>query len=172
MKSTFVLLAGAASALALTLSPSAAFAHDGHGHLLIRSDLTPSLPTDDPINRVDPGMLPWQIEEGSVRVRANGRMDVRIEGLEITRNGTVDNPIAKIHAVLYCDGAVAADSGPQAMTTGVGPGFGDSRFRVMLAVPETCDNASVLIQPDSPTAPGTPAPAYIASAVGSSADDD
>ena len=40
---------------------------------------------------------------------------------------------------------------------------GDSRFRVMLMVPKTCDDAVVLIQPDSPTTPGTPANAYIAS---------
>jgi hypothetical protein len=171
MKSTFALLAGATSALVLTFNPSAAVASDGHGYDLIRSDLTPSLPTNDPINGVKPGGLPWQIDEGRVRVRADGRMDVRIEGLEIPRNGTVDNPVAKIHAVLYCDGTFAAESGPQTMTTGVGPGFGDARFRVMVAVPETCDHASVLIQPDNPTAPGTPAPAYIASAFASGDDD-
>lgn len=172
MKSTFALLAGATSALVLTFNPSAAVAHDGHGHDLISADLTPSLPTDDPVNGVNPGGLPWQLEEGQVRVRADGRMDVRIEGLEIPRNGTVDNPIAHIHAVLYCGGAAAADSGAQPMTTGVGPGFGNARFRVMLAVPETCADATVLIQPDSPVTPGTRANAYIARAFASSADDD
>jgi len=171
MKSTFALLAGAASALVLTFNPATAVASDGHGHDLIRSGLTPSLPTDDPINGVNPGGLPWHIDEGMVRVRADGRTDVRIEGLEIPRNGTVDNPIARIHAVLYCSGTFAADSGPQTMTTGVGPGFGNARFRVMLAVPQTCADATVLIQPDSPVTPGTRANAYIASAFASNDDD-
>jgi hypothetical protein len=171
MKSTFALLAGATSALVLTFNPSAAVAHDGPGHDLIRSGLTPSLPTDDAIDGVNPGGAPWVIEEGMVRVRASGRMDVRIEGLEIPRNGTVDNPVAHIHAVLYCSGAAVADSGAQPMTTGVGPGFGNARFRVMLAVPQTCADATVLIQPDSPVTPGTRANAYIASAFASSDDD-
>src|SRR3954447_13219415 len=83
------LLLGAVPALALAFAPSAAFADHGgheaggrhHGHDLIRSDLTPSLPTDDAINGVSPGGAPWQIDRGEVRVRNNGRTDVRIEGL-------------------------------------------------------------------------------------------
>ena len=88
---------GGAAALVLALSPSAALAHHGHhhhGHNLLRGDLTPSMPTDDPINGVDPGGLPWIISRGEVRVRDNGRMDVRIEGLQIPRNGAADNPVA------------------------------------------------------------------------------
>jgi hypothetical protein len=163
MKSTIALFAGAASALALTLAPSAAFAHDGHGHDLLRSDLTPSLPTDAPIDGVNPGALPWQLAEGSVRVRSDGRTDVRIEGLQIPRNGGADNPIPFVEAVLYCGGSAVADSGPQAMTV---PG-GDARFRVQLSVPSTCTDATVLISPS--TAVGK---VYIASAVVSMGDDD
>ena len=170
MRSTFALLAGATSALVLTFNPSAAVAHDGHGHDLIRADLTPSLPTDDAINSIPPGMAPWVIDEGRVRVRANGRMDVRIEGLQVPFDppDVTRNPVPNIHAVLYCGGTAVADSGSHPMTV---PG-GDARFRVMLAVPATCDDATVLIQPDSPTTPGTRAGVYIASAFASSDDDD
>ena len=86
----------AVPALALTLTPSAASAGQGRhgGHDLIRSDLTPSLPTDDPIVGDGPGSLPWIIDRGEVRVRMNGRMDVRIEGLQVPRaDGTADNPV-------------------------------------------------------------------------------
>jgi hypothetical protein len=142
---------GGAAALVLALSPSAALAHHGHhhhhGHNLLRGDLTPSMPTDAAINGVAPGGLPWIISRGEVRVRDNGRMDVRIEGLQIPRNGGADNPLATVDAVLYCSGAMVADSGPQPMTI---PG-GDARFRVQLMVPKTCDDATVLIQP-APTA--------------------
>ncbi len=161
-------LLGAASALALSLAPSAAMAgshHHAHhhGHNLIRADLTPSLPTDAAINGVNPGGLPWILERGSVRVRENGRMDVRIQGLQIPRNGAADNPVASIDAVLYCGGVAMADSGPQPMTV---PG-GDARFRAFLTVPETCDSATVLISPSA--AVGV---AYIASAMAAVDDED
>jgi hypothetical protein len=165
---------GGASALVLALSPSAALAHHGHhhhhGHNLLRGDLTPSMPTDAAINLVPPGGLPWVISRGEVRVRDNGRMDVRIEGLQIpfAAPDVTRNPVPNIHAVLYCSGMAAADSGSHPMSV---PG-GDSRFRVTLMVPETCDDAVVLIQPDSATAPGTPANAYIASVMAAPADDD
>jgi hypothetical protein len=154
-------MVGAASALALALSPSAAFADHGHGHNLIRADLTPSMPDDPLINGVHPGGLPWILSRGEVRVRENGRMDVRIRGLQIPRNGGADNPIASIDAVLYCGGMAVADSGAQPMTV---PG-GDARFRVSLMVPSTCDAATVLISPS--TAVGV---AYIASAMATTDD--
>ena len=161
-----LVLLGAASASVLALSPSAAFAghggHHRHGHDLIRADLTPSMPTDAPINGVAPGGLPWILSRGEVRVRESGRVDVRIQGLQIPRNGAADNPVASVDAVLYCGGAAAADSGPQPMTV---PG-GDARFRVFLTVPTTCDSATVLISPTA--AVGV---AYIASAT-ASADED
>jgi len=166
MKRTlYAALLGAVPALALALVPSAALAGHGslhgdngrhRGHDLIRMDLTPSLPTDDPINGVKPGGAPWQIDRGEVRVRPNGRMDVRIEGLQIPRNGAADNPIPSIDAVLYCDGVQSADSGPQPMSV---PG-GDARFRVFLDVPNVCASPSVLISPS--TAVGA---TYIASAL-------
>jgi hypothetical protein len=149
----------AVPALALTLTPSAAFAGHGQhgGHDLIRMDLTPSLPTDDPIVDVSPGGLPWVIDRGGVRVRQNGRMDVRIEGLQVLRaDGTEDNPVGSIDAVLYCGGEQVADSGPQPMSIP----DGDARFRVFLDVPRTCDDATVLISPSA--AVGA---AFIASAV-------
>jgi hypothetical protein len=157
-------LVGAACALALALNPAAALASGGGDHgkggNLIKSALTPSLTTDPLINGVKPGGAPWIIGAGTVRVRENGRMDVRILGLQIPRNGAADNPVASITAVLYCDGVRAADSGPQPMTV---PG-GDALFRAMLTVPDKCDKASVLISPSASLVPPA-TQAYIASAV-------
>lgn len=145
-------LVGAVSVLTLAITPSAALARGG-GDDLIRADFTPSLPTDPQINGINPGGLPWVLDDGEVRVRESGRMDVELEGLQIPRNGGEDNPVASIRAVLYCDGLRVTDSGPQPLSV---PG-GDAEFRVMLMVPDKCDMATVLIQPN--------ATAYIASAV-------
>jgi hypothetical protein len=162
---------GAASALALSLAPSAALAgshhghHHRHGHNLIRADLTPSLPDDAAINGVPPGGAPWILQRGSVRVRDNGRIDVRIQGLQIPSDEGAANPVASIDAVLYCGGMEVARTQPHDMST---PG-GDARFREFLTVPETCDSATVLI---SPVGPDGPFPVYIASAMAMADDDD
>ena len=149
-------LVGAVGVAALLVSPGAALAG---GHDIIRNDLTPSLPNDVAINGVNPGALPWIIDRGEVRVRDNGRMDVRIEGLVIPReDGTTDNPVASVNALLFCDGALKADSGPQPLSVP----DGDARFRVELDLHGRCHHPSVLI---SPTA--SDGAAYIASAVGS-----
>jgi hypothetical protein len=152
---------GAVSVLALLVSPGAALADHAHGHNLIRSDLTPSKPNFPKINGVAAGGAPWIIGRGHVRVRESGRMDVRIQGLQIPSATGAANPVASIDAVLYCGGMQVADSGPQPMTV---PG-GDARFRVSLSsVPRHCAMATVLISPSA--AVGA---VYIASAM---ADDD
>jgi hypothetical protein len=158
MKSKFPALLLGTSALALSLSPTAALAHDGGGgHDVIRASFTPSTPGDLPIDGVNPGGLPWILDRGEVRVRPNGRMDVRIEGLQVPRNGGADNPVAMIDAVLYCGGAVVADSGPQPLSIP----DGDAERRVRLGRLPSCSDATVLISP-SPLV----GDAYIASAVG------
>lgn len=152
-------LLGAVPALALALIPSSALADSGHhsGHDLIRMDLTPAVPTDDPIVGVNPGGLPWVIDRGEVRIRPSGRLDVRIEGLQVPRaDGTEDNPVAMVDAVVYSDGELVADSGPMPLSVPAG----DARFRVQLDLPPTLDDATVLISPSAAVGQ-----AFIASAV-------
>jgi hypothetical protein len=131
--------AGSATALVLVPGPTQASSPD-----LIRAELLPSQTTFSQIGGALPGGAPWVIDRGEVRVRADGRMDVSIMGLQIpAMDGSESNPVASVNAVLYCGGAQAADSGPQPLSV---PG-GDARFRVDLSVPETCDAAAVLISP-------------------------
>ncbi|MDQ1629467.1 MAG: hypothetical protein QOI54_3211 [Actinomycetota bacterium] len=163
-------LAAAVAVGALALNPAAALAHDGghgrHGHNLIKADLTPSKPTDPPIFEVGPGGLPWVLDKGEVRVREDGRTDVRLEGLQILRaDGSTDNPVTLITASLYCGGQLAARSAQQPLSVPEG----DARFRVWLAVPQTCDMATVLINP--PPNAKTGQFAYIASAMATPDDD-
>lgn len=134
-----------AAATLLALSVAAAPALASSKHDLVRADVVPSQPTFGTVNGLPPGAAPWVLDRGEVRVRDDGRMDVRLEGFQIPRpDGTQDNPVASITAVVYCAGTPVADSGPQELSV---PG-GDARFRVEgLALPRTCDDPSVLISP-------------------------
>jgi hypothetical protein len=140
---TYSAAAAALAAALAIVAPGAAVAKNGHD--VIRADLIPSQATFPPINGVLPGNAPWIIDRGEVRVRENGRMDVRIEALVIPNaDGTAANPVTSINAVLYCGGSPVADSGPQALSVP----DGDARFRVTgLSVPSTCDMPTVLISP-------------------------
>ena len=158
LHSRIVLVVGAAACIAVASAPVAASAHDA-GHYddtLIRASFQPSLPTDAAIFGVKAGGAPWVLGRGEVRVREDGRTDVRLRGLQIPRaDGSRDNPVAAITASLYCGGALAARTTAQPMSV---PG-GDARFRVWLTVPETCAMATVLINPAANPA------VYIASAM-------
>jgi len=145
-KSRPVAVAVAAAAL-LSLSVTGAPALASSPHDLIRADLVPSQPTFGPINGLAPGAAPWVLDRGEVRVRDNGRMDVRLEGFQVPRpDGTEDNPVPSITAVVYCAGTAVANSGPQPLSVP----DGDARFRVEgLELPEDCDAPSVLISPSA-----------------------
>jgi hypothetical protein len=157
-------LAGAVAVLGLALNQATALASNPHN--LIKADFTPSQPDDAKINEVSPGGAPWILDRGEVRVRDNGRIDVRLEGLQIPGsgpNGEDANPVASITASLYCDGATTASA-----VSSVQPlsrPDGDARFRETLAVPDSCGMAVVLINPGNPAR-------YIASAVADMDDDD
>jgi hypothetical protein len=160
MNRRLIALLSAVPALALALTPSAALAQHGHhaghhGPVLLRAHLVPSMPTDAPIDGVNPGGLPWVIRRGEVKVRENGKVSVRIRGLQVPRNGSADNPVASIDAVIYSHGVMVADSGAETLSIP----DGNARFRFRAHLPRHLHHVSVLISPS--TAVGT---AYIASA--------
>lgn len=162
-------IVGAISVLALAISPAAAFAHDGGGHGhggdVLRADVVPiNGPTDPMIFDSPAAGAPWVIDRGEVRVRDDGRTDVRLEGFQVLRpDGTTDNPAANVTVGVYCNGMLADRSDLQPMTVP----DGDARFRVDLDVPKHCDMATALIQ--LPPAAGSTVFRYIGSAMG---DDD
>jgi hypothetical protein len=156
-------LAGATAVLALALNPAAALASSDNGETLIKADLIGSTSPKNggqAIFEVAPGGRDWIVARGEVRVRASGRIDVRLDGLQIPAadnpTGVTSNPVPAITATLYCGGSPAAVSTLQPLTVP----DGDARFRETLAtVPADCQMATVLINPNG--AAGT----YIASSV-------
>lgn len=142
-------LIGAVSVLALALTPGSALAHDGHdGHGgrtdLLRSGLVGSTPLPDGavIFGVNPAGAAWVVDESKVRVRRDGRLNLRVEGLVLTTTGL--NPIATVTASFYCNGVLADRTDPFPLSV---PG-GDARFRGDLMLPKTCVAPVLLLNPN------------------------
>ena len=139
----FVSLLALAS-LAFALSASGGNG-DRDGSPLLRSTLAPSVPTDPAIHGVLPGGVPWVLEKGSVRLKSDGRLDVRLKGLVIPTTGTA-GAVTSISASLYC----APDSSAAVATTATAPlsSDGDGRIRAQLTLPSSCLAPAVLIHPN------------------------
>jgi hypothetical protein len=159
------------AALAATCVLAAPAAADSNKAIL-KDDVTPSLPTDDPIFGVPPGGAPWVIDKGEARVKPDGRVRARVEGLVIPtppQNGT--NPIPLLRASVYCDGVLAGMTASFPFSPG-----GDARIEDEVSLPGDCRHAAVLLNPVRLGPTGQPAPlnAYIGSAgvVGDQDDDD
>ena len=148
--------------VALALGATTAFAHDGggdnhghgnkgqghrHGGDVLRSDLFGSqvAPTGPVLFGVNPGGAPWVVGRGEARVRRDGRVKVRVEGLVIPtppQNGT--NPLSNIAASVYCGGKLVDTTDAVPFSPA-----GDARIDTMLKkpVPSPCLVPAVLLNP-------------------------
>src|SRR3954463_1221560 len=118
----------------------------GHGGLLLRTTLAPSVPQDHDLHGVKAGAAPWVLKRGDARLQRDGRLQVRIRGLVIpspTLDGT-PGPVQRVNAALYCgDDTAAAD------TTASVPisRQGDARIDETLTLPAKCLGPVLLIHP-------------------------
>lgn len=145
-----LVLALVASSFVFALSASADRGdREGASAAFLESSLAPSspAPTDPTIHGVGPGTLPWGLTEGSVRLRDDGRVDVRVDGLVLTSGSLAGTPgpVTGIAASLFC----GADSNTTpAATTAVAPlsSDGDAVIHTTVTLPSTCLAPIVLIQ--------------------------
>jgi len=143
-----VLLLIAGAALVFAVAASGHRGDDGgKGKALLSSSLAPSVPADVAIHGIVPGGVPWMIEPSSVRLKANGELDLRIRGLVIPGRGDA-GPVTTVSASLLC----GADQMPAA-TTGTVPlsTSGDARIEDRIAVPATCLAPAVVVHPNGNT---------------------
>jgi hypothetical protein len=144
-----LLLAAAAAAATLALLPVAAGADsDGGGDgPLLRSGLVGSTPTAQggpTLFGVAPGGAPWVVDEGTVRLGRDGRLDVKVEGLVIPTpppNGT--NPLPGFSASVVCNGVDGALTAVAPLSTA-----GDGRIRATVSLPSPCLAPAVLVHPN------------------------
>ena len=151
-----LIVALATLALALAVGVPAAFAGTGHrghrghgserqGGTVLRSKVFGSQPTGPVLFGVPPGGAPWVIDKGDARVRRDGRVQVRLDGLVIPTppsNGT--NPVPEIAATVYCNGAAVGTTSAVPFSPA-----GNARIDDTLAtpLPSPCLAPAVLFNP-------------------------
>jgi hypothetical protein len=125
--------------------------HDDHGHhaghALFDASLAPSVPSDDAIHGVAAGGAPWVLDRGSVQLRRDGRLRLKVRGLVIPvapGNGT-PGPVNTINAALYC----GADTNAAATTASVPISRkGNARIDQRVTLPATCLAPVILVHPN------------------------
>ncbi|HET7397677.1 MAG TPA: hypothetical protein VFJ94_04055 [Intrasporangium sp.] len=124
-----------------TLATTTASADDGGGESpLLRSSVGASMPDDHDLFMVQPGSLPWVIEEGDVRLDGDGSLRVEVEGLIVPT--LHKNPVPMLAASVACNGAVVATTKAVPFSMA-----GDARIRAHVMLPMRCLAPAVLLNP-------------------------
>jgi len=127
--------------------------NDDAPRTVLRSSLAGSLPTDPALFGVLPGTSPWVIERGTVRLKADGRLSLRVRGLVIPiapANGT--NPVPTLSASVFCSGALVASTATVPFSK-----TGDAELEQDIGeLPSPCLAPAVFVHPNAVT------PRYIA----------
>ncbi len=122
---------------------------DGDAGALIRSGLAPSVPTDPAFHGISAAGAPWVLRDSSVRLKADGELDIRIEGLVLTATGTA-GPVTTVSASLLC--GADAQAGPTATTRSFPLSqAGNARIDTRLQLPATCLAPIFVIHPNGGT---------------------
>jgi hypothetical protein len=102
----------------------------------------------NPIRGLNGGGLPWVLDRASGRLRSDGRIDVRVEGLVLARRAPVPanlqgtNPIKMFQAIVSC--LTPASGGTGVSTVNLRSALvpasadGDARIRDRVALPSPC----------------------------------
>ena len=107
----------------------------------------------NPIQGVAGAGAPWRVDQAHGRLRANGDLEVEVQGLVLTSNGT--NPQPAFRAVVSCQ---SIDAGAPVIVTRVTDPFpatmpgGDAEFEGNIDLPSPCFAPIVFVT----TGAGTP----------------
>jgi len=112
---------------------------------VLKTSLTPSVPTDPMLHGVTAGGAPWVLTRGNLRLLANGDLVVSIKGLIIPSLGNA-GPVTTVDAALYCGtdttAAVTSPSVPLSQS-------GNALIVTRVTLPSSCLAPVVLINPNS-----------------------
>ena len=101
----------------------------------------------NPVRGLAGGGLPWELDRADGRLRSDGRLDLKVEGLVLARRAPVPanlqgtNPIAQFKAIVSCltpgPGGTVQTVNRETAPVDATPD-GDARFRAQIDLPEPC----------------------------------
>lgn len=136
-------------ALAAIVAIPTAVSADPGGSKILDDQLTglPSADVNQVLFGVQAGGLPWRLDSGSVHLFADGRLQVKVQGLVLAAGAAEGkNPIPNGQAIVTCAGVPAAMSSVVAFSS-----TGDAQVNETIALPGHCLAPSVFFA-------GVPAP--------------
>jgi hypothetical protein len=161
MKRMLILILGAVLAVGLAVQASGASA-DGRKVLEFDTMAAVSGPfvgSANPIRGVNGGGLPWQIAEGKGKLRADGRLEVEVEGLVLLDAAPVPaalrgtNPIGSFRAIVSC--LTSVNGAPTTTNVATDPfpatRSGDSEIEATVSLPSPCFAPIIFVGPSSTT---------------------
>lgn len=116
----------------------------GDGRSVLKFDtMAPVVPpytgTTNPIRGVNGGGVPWKLESAHGRLRADGRLNVEVEGLVLVSTGL--NPSTTFRGVVSCLSSDAAGA-PTTVNVSTDPvpasSAGDAEIDARVALPSPC----------------------------------
>ncbi len=100
--------------------------------------------TQNPVRGVNGGGLPWMISSGRGELKANGELEIRVQGLVLAAGPNAgSNPIASFRATVSC---LKSDATVENVTTAAFPattgpataGGGNASIEARLTLPQPC----------------------------------
>lgn len=147
MRKAHVLVLGLGLAGALALQTAAA-GSDGQDVLkfdVMTPVVEPFTGSAHPVRGVSGGGLPWQLERAHGKLRSDGRLNVKVEGLVLAQRDPVPanvqgtNPIPQFRAIVSCLTPDSPDTGENVTTDPVPASpSGDARIDTRVDLPEPC----------------------------------
>lgn len=100
--------------------------------------IAPYTGTANPIRGVNGGGLPWEISEAKVVLGADGRLEIKVEGLVLVATG--QNPVATFRGIVSCQSIDAGAAVVRNVMTDPVPATttGNAKIQATLDLPEPC----------------------------------
>jgi hypothetical protein len=115
--------------------------------------VSPFTGATNPVRGINGGGVPWQIASAKGELGADGRLEVRVEGLVIVATGV--NPVAAFRGVVNCLTPASPTTGVNLVTDPVpATTTGNARIEATLALPTPCVAPIVFVTNGTGAAPG------------------